>query len=208
MIPTSAPRKRLAQHETGFRNEICGTRKIARLVEMPVMRAKIRFDFSLRHMDGRRHDVARPFTPHLHDVFAEIRLDHTHPSAFEVRIEGDLFRDHRLALCNELRICLPADIEYDRARFSCRPREMHDCSLRLRFGDEHLEIAVEMLKRMITDVARSLSQVLELWHARFGHRALPSEPIRQSAERLLQVVVCERLSRKLRKGSRLNNVRH
>ena len=71
--------------------------------------AEIRRDLLLVEVDDGGDDVARRFAPDLHDILAEIGLDHLDAGGFEMGVEPDLLRHHGLALGDELGARLAAE---------------------------------------------------------------------------------------------------
>ena len=83
------------------------------------------------------------------------------PLLLEEVVDRDLLADHRLALGDELRIRLAADVEHQRARFLGGHRVVHVAAGRGAALLELLQIEIEMRQRVVLDVARGIAQRLE-----------------------------------------------
>ncbi len=55
-----------------------------------MLAAEIGLDRLFVEVDDGRDDVARPLAPELHDIFAEIGLDHLDLGGLEMGVEPDL----------------------------------------------------------------------------------------------------------------------
>jgi hypothetical protein len=143
-------------------------------------------------VDGGRDDVARQLVAELDDVLAEIRLDGPDAVRFQVMVDPDLLRDHGLALRDRLGIGLAADGQDDVAGFLRIAGEMDVPAGGLHLLLVGLELEVEMLQRVVLDVARGIPQRLEFGQLVGGHLALVDEALLHVAQRLLQLVVVQR----------------
>ena len=132
------------------------------------------------------------FVPQLDDILAQIGFDRRDAMPFEMLVDGDLLADHRLSLGHGLCVRCPADRQNGFARFLGIGAPMH---LAARF--QHLclvgfQVEIEVLQRMVLDIARGVPQLLELRQC--GHRRGPPGDEAGTAARqgLLQAGVAQR----------------
>ena len=186
----------LPQHGAGFLDEGGDFGQVAVGIEMGVGLAEIGLDLIACQVHGGRDDVARPLVPDLDQVFAEIGLDRLDAVRLEVVVEVDLFRDHRLALGDELRIRLPADGENLRAGLFRVLRPVHVAAGLLHLLLVALEVDVEMVEHVVLDVAGLVAQRVELGQRVAGLGALLDEARAGLRHRILQLRVGQRLRRR------------
>ena len=159
-----------------------------------VLAAKFLLDGLFVEMDDRGDDMARPLASELHDIFAEIGLDHLDLRGLEMRVEPDLLAHHRLAFGDELGAGLFAEPEHDGPRIGGGGRVMHFAAALDHLALIGLEIEIEMRQRMVLDGAGFLAQRVEFGQLRLGCRALGDETALDVEQRLLQRSVGEGLS--------------
>ena len=127
VMPTSAAQERLAQLRAGERRQL--RRGVVELVAGDAREQLAHL--ALRLVDDRRDDVARPVAVELHDVLAEVGLDHLDAGRLERRVELDLLAQHRLRLHGQLRAGVVADADDDAVRLGGVGREVHPRAGRL-----------------------------------------------------------------------------
>ena len=102
----------------------------------------------------------------LDEVLAEIGLDHLDAVRLERVVEADLLGDHRLALGDDPRAGVPADLADDAARASSAVgAKCTSLPASRRLLLERLEVEVEVGQRVVLDVAARVAQRLELRQA-------------------------------------------
>ncbi len=141
--------------------------------EFAVRAAEIGLDRLFVEVDDRGDDMARAVAPDLDDVFAEVGLDHLEARLFEMGVEPDLLRDHRLALGDALCVRGAAESEHDVARLLRIRSVVHRAAALGHLALIGLEVEVEMPERMVLDGARLGAKRLELRQS--FHRRLPLE---------------------------------
>ena len=166
--------KFLAQYLARLGQQLHRLGEVAIRRQMRMHAAEIGLDLLLGQVDGGANDMRRNLAAQLDDIFAEIGLDGPDAGGLQRVVEGDLFRDHRLAFGDGFRAALACDVEHDLARFRRVARVMHVAA-----GFRHLllvgfEIEVEMRERVVLDVARGIAQRLEFRQMRDGRpRGVP-----------------------------------
>ena len=157
--------------------------------------AEIGLDLRLGEMHRRRDDVRRQFMAKLDDVFAKIGFDRRDAVGFEEFVDGDFLADHRLAFGDGFRAELAAEIEHDLARILRRHGVVDLAALRDDALFPGFEIEVEVGKRVVLDIARTIAQRLELGQL-VGDFLAPGDEIDlDEFQRALQVGVGERVAR-------------
>ena len=144
----------IAQDHARFGEQCLVLFEIAVGGQMRVHAAEVSLDLVLGEMHRRHDDVRRQFVADLHQVFAQVRLDRLDAVRFQEIIDGDLLADHRLALGDEFRVRLAADVEHDRARLLGRHRIVDVAAGRGAALLERFEIEIKMRERVVLDVAR------------------------------------------------------
>ncbi len=148
-------------------------------------------EVAAREMDRRGDDVARRLVPELQDVLAEVGLDRGDAVLLEEVVEADLLGDHRLALGDRLRAGGAADVEDGLARLGRRAAPVHPAALLAHLRLEGLEVGVEVLERVVLDVAAGVAQVVE-----FGQAADRDRPLLLEAGVHVEQRLLERLRRR------------
>ena len=139
-------------------------------------------------MDRGRDDVARGLAADLHQIFAEIGLDHFEARRLEMRVEADLLRHHRLALGDER--APPSSRQRPRMMSRASRRGLRPVHVRARRRGlrlEGLEVEVEIRERMVADVAGRGRAAPRTRAGAPWRRALRDEPARQAVERAPRV---------------------
>ena len=162
VMPTSAARNRSRRITRASVSKRLRLDQVAVGRQMRVHAAEVRLDLLLGEMHRRHDDVRGQLVADLHEVFAEVGLDRRDAVRFEEIVDRDLLADHRLALGDELRARLAADLQHLRARFVRRHGVVHVAARRGAALLELLEIEIEMRQRVVLDVARAVAQRLEL----------------------------------------------
>ena len=171
--------------------------EIAVLRQMRVHAAEVRLDLFLGKVHRRHDDVRRQLVADLHQIFAEVGLDRRDTVLLEEIVDRDFLADHRLALGDELRIRLAADVEHDCARLLGRHGVMHMAAGGGAALLEALEIKIEMRQRMVLDVARAIAQRLEFGELAHHQTSAVHDPGLDAVQRRLQLRIGQRLLRVL-----------
>ena len=136
----------------------------------------------LGQMDRRGDDVRRRLAGELDDVLAEIGLHGLDVRRCERRVEGDLFRDHRLALDDEPHAGARGDVEDDGARLGGVAGPVHHAAVG---GEALLELGKqrrEARDRVRFDGARAVAPRFRVGKCREDLRALVEKPQRRDVE--------------------------
>ncbi len=145
-------------------------------------------------------DVAGQLVAKLDDVFAEVGLDRGDAVAFQVIVDAQLLADHRLALGDGARIGGSADRQHRVARFVGGGAPVHLAAGREDLGFPFLQVEVEMRQRVVLDVARDVTELLELRQRGNGSGAAGDEAGAAAGKRLLQPSVVKRAVRVFLEG--------
>src|SRR5262249_46736629 len=162
--------------------------------------AKIRGDSFFVEMDDRCDDMARGLAPELHDIFAEVGLDHLDAGRPEMSGEPHLLRHHRLSLGNKLRAVPAAQPKHNVACVRGSRSEMHLTSALDDLAFIGFEIKIEMSECVIFDGARFGAERIELRQLRLGCSAFGDKPGLDVLQRSLQFTIGERFCRSLLEG--------
>ncbi len=95
-------------------------------------------------MSCRGNDMGRRLPAQLHDIFAEIGLNHAQPGVFEGAVQVDLLADHRFRLGNQVRPIGFSDVQYDLHGFGCVGCRVDDYSVSCRPVDEFIQVAIQV----------------------------------------------------------------
>src|SRR3990170_5297741 len=155
--------------------------------------AEIGLDRLLVEVDDRGDDMAWTLAPQLHDIFAEIGLNHLDLRGLEMGVESDLLRHHRLAFGDKLGARLLAERENNGAGVGCGRRVVHRSAALGHLALIGIEIEIEMGERVVLDGAGFLAERVELGQLRSRRFALDDEAALDVLERLLQRSVGERM---------------
>ena len=192
VMPTSAERNRSRRITRASVSSVCGSTRLAVGRQMRVHAAEVRLDLLLGEMHRRHDDVRGQLVADLHQIFAEVRLDRRDAVRFEEIVDRDLLADHRLALGDELRVRLAADLQHLRARFVGRHGVMHVAAGRDAALLELFEIEIEMRERVVLDVARAVAQRVELGELGDDRAAAVHDAGLDAVQRALQLRIGER----------------
>ena len=110
VMPTSAARNFSRRICARLGDELGRLDQHAVLRQLGVQAAEVGLDLVLGEVDGRRDDVARRLAADLDEVFAEVGLDHLDAVGLEAALSADLLGDHRLALGDDARAGVAADL--------------------------------------------------------------------------------------------------
>ena len=160
-----------------------------------VRAAKIGLDRLFVEVDDGRNDVARGLAPDLHDIFAEVGLDHLDAGCFQMGIQSDLLRDHGLALGDALGFLGAAKREQGIARLRRRACVMHFPAALVHLLLIGLEIEVEITECVVLDRPRLGAKLIELGQFLDRRLALQDEAALDVLKRTLELRVGERLAR-------------
>ena len=94
----------------------------------------------------------------LHDELAQIGLNHVDAGGFQGVDEVDLLADHRLGLDAALAVRTSSDADDDALGLLAVGGEVHLAAVALDVGDELLEVIVEVIQRVLLDLARERAQ--------------------------------------------------
>ena len=184
----------LPQHAARLLDERRNLGQIALRVEMGVDAAEVCLHLVARQVHGRCDDVGGPLIAQLDDVFAEVGFDRRDAIVGEMLVQVDLFRDHRLALGDHLRIGLAADFQHGGTGILGRFRPVYVAARLLHLGLVCFEVDVEVVEHVVLDVAGLVAQLIEFRQRLAGLAALGDEARARLGHGELQLVVGQRLA--------------
>ena len=114
-------------------------------------------DVFLGEMDRGRDDMRGALAAQLHDIFAEVGLDHVASGLRQRRIERDFLGRHRLALDYAARAALAGEVDDILARLGRVGGDEHGAPVGLQALLELDQEVVEPRDRVLFDAARSVA---------------------------------------------------
>src|SRR6266550_8314159 len=151
-----------------------------------------RGDLGLGLVEGGHDDVRWRLAGQLDDVLAQVRFHWLDVTPGEGRVEVDLLRGHALALHHRPGATPLGDRADEVARFGCIARPMHPCAGALGVRRELLEVAIQVLERLVLDRAGPVACTLPVRHRGEGRPPPLAEQRRRLAQSTTQLAVGQR----------------
>ena len=161
--------KFFAQEEARGVGEIFGA--IAKVGEMHLA-LKYLANLLAVFMQGGDHDVGGAVVAELDDELGEIGLVGMNSLLFESWVEGDLFGGHRFNLDDFVGARGLDEVKDDGAGFGCVLCPMHDSAGACAVGFKLLQVDVEILQGVLTDLLAGFAKLLPVGHLADDARAL------------------------------------